>query len=820
MSGDRSGTRSGRRAVLRWAWRLFRREWRQQLLVLILLTVAVTGAVAGAAMASAGATSPGGRFATVGIDATTPQQAQTAIAAARHRFGPLAAVTHVTSTVPGSVHTVELRGQDPQGMYGHGRLALRAGRYPRTADEVALTDGVAKLLSASVGERVDLGGRTRSVVGRVENPADLNDDFALVPLDLSAKVDSVTLLVQASSVQPSADRASRGDAGQAGGPTTTVRGNGVESAPTSFRVMLGGTDKAAVVALVLVVVTLAMALVCLIAAAGFVVVAQRRQRQLGLLAAIGATERHLRLVVVANGAIVGATAAVVGGALGIVGWLGAAPAIETGIGHRVDRWALPWGLIAECLAIAVVAATAAAWWPARAVTRVPVMEALSRRPSRPLPVQRSLLLAAGLVAVGVGAITAARTTSEHVRALPLIAGVLALVVGVVLAAPAAIRALAAPAARLPLASRLALRDLVRYQSRAAAALAAITLALGLSASTVIIAKASQDGAAEGNLSNRELIIRLEPSSTDPGSNVADASAHRADAARVAATVGHARTFTLEVAMNPAILQSSAIPEPIAVATPIDHGFRGNGAAYVATPQLLRHVGLAPADIKPDTELLTSEPGNVVLLDIMSGRDAPATRVQRVDLPRYSSGPSSLITEQAMRQHGWMAVPVGWLVESPTPLTRAQITSAQKAAAGAGLTIEGRDAQDGLATLRTVATGVGALLGLLIVGMTIGLLRGESGADLQTLTATGATGRTRRSLAASTAGAMAVLGAVLGTAGAYAALLAGYHAQLGKLSSVPVTDLLLLAVGFPVLAAAGAWLLAGREPRTYSRQALD
>ena len=106
----------------------------------------------------------------------------------------------------------------------------------------------------------------------------------------------------------------------------------------------------------LVVDTLAMALVCLVASAGFVVVAHRRQRQLGLLAAIGATDRHLRLVMLANGVIVGVVAAVVGRCLGIGGWVAAAPAAERAAAHRIDPFALPWGLIGECLLLAVLAA--------------------------------------------------------------------------------------------------------------------------------------------------------------------------------------------------------------------------------------------------------------------------------------------------------------------------------------------------------------------------------------------------------------------------------------------------------------------------------
>ena len=221
------------------------------------------------------------------------------------------------------------------------------------------------------------------------------------------------------------------------------------SGQTQFQIMVAGTNKNAVAASVLVATTLAMALVCLIAAAGFVVVAHRRQRQLGLLAAIGATERHLRLVMLANGAIVGVSAAVVGGVLGVLGWIAAAPAVETAAAHRIDRLDLPWGLIAECMVLAVVMATAAAWWPARTIARLPVMAALSGRPARPRPVHRSLALALVLVAVGVGAITAAQPTGDHVRPLVLIAGIVAVVVGVVLASPGAVRALAAPAGRLP-----------------------------------------------------------------------------------------------------------------------------------------------------------------------------------------------------------------------------------------------------------------------------------------------------------------------------------------------------------------------------------
>jgi putative ABC transport system permease protein len=798
----------GRRAVLRWAWRLFRREWRQQLLVLSLVTVTVAASVAGASMSVNAVAKTSGEFgdasALIRLDASDAPAAREGVAAARQQFGSIEVISHQSDTVPGTNRPIDVRAQDPNGIYSRPTLGLRAGRYPTRPDEIALTDGAADLLSADVGELVHLGGVQRTVVGRVENPADLNDEFALIAPDSNVHADSLTLLIHV-------DRKSGRAPVPAGVP-----------GQTRFQLETSGTDTAAVSALLLVAITLAMALVCLIATAAFVVVAQRRQRQLGLLAAIGATERHLRLVMLTNGAIVGVTAAVVGSALGISGWIAAAPAVETAAGHRIDRLDLPWGLIAVGMALAVLMAIAAAWWPARTVARVPVMSALSGRPTRPAPVHRSMALAVVLIAFGVGAISAANPTSDHVRPLILIAGMVAVIVGVVLASPAAIRVLGAPAARLPFATRVALRDLVRYQARAAAALAAITLGLGISVTVIVLAQANANHRDEGNLSDQQLVIRVGDVRTAPDPDLSQADRGRLDtrAATVAAALGEPSVYTLDVAMNRTTANDANIHEPISVVTPIDHGFRGLGYPYVATSQLLQHYHIDPATISGATELLTALPGNVGLLDPTAGRNAPQTDVQRVSLPWYSSAPNSLMTENALRQHGWVRARAGWLVESSQPLTPAQIGAARDAAAAGGLTIEVRDAQDDLAHVRTVATTVGALLALAIVAMTIGLIRSESARDLRTLTATGAPAGTRRTLTASTAGALALLGVLLGTAGAYLAVVAAYHADLAKLVPLPTANLVLLVVGMPVVAAGAGWLLAGREPRGFARQALD
>jgi len=113
---------------------------------------------------------------------------------------------------------------------------------------------------------------------------------------------------------------------------------------------------------------------------------------------------------------------------------------------------------------------------------------------------------------------------------------------------------------------------------------------------------------------------------------------------------------------------------------------------------------------------------------------------------------------------------------------------------------------------------GGVLALGVLAMTVGLIRGEAARDLRTLTATGATRRIRRTLTATTAGALAFLGAVLGVAVAYLTLAGIQASEIGRLGRVPVVELAITLVGVPLVAAAAAWLLAGREPRSLVRDA--
>ena len=106
--------------------------------------------------------------------------------------------------------------------------------------------------------------------------------------------------------------------------------------------------------------------------------------------------------------------------------------------------------------------------------------------------------------------------------------------------------------------------------------------------------------------------------------------------------------------------------------------------------------------------------------------------------------------------------MAWLIQTPKALTPLQVDSARRVAAAAGLTIETKDSAPSLGQVRNDATVAGVLVALGVLAMTIGLIRSETAGDLRTLTATGASARTRRNITGATAGALGLLGALLGT----------------------------------------------------------
>jgi putative ABC transport system permease protein len=812
----RRSERVARRAVDRWSWRLFRREWRSQLLVLGLLTFAV-GACVFAATAAYNAVPPQGRhFGTathrIEVSLANGQGVAPLIAEARRDFGTIDVVRSRALPVPGSTSTIEEREQPVDGHFTGPLVDVTAGRAPRRAGEVALTDKVASLLDARLGRTVTIGGQRLRVVGSIEDPNQLDDDFALVAPGTNFRPERVSILVRTTDAQA----------------FRFHPGNGPGNLFIDSR---GNAEKTNAALGVLVISTVAMLLVSLVAGAAFMTLAHRRLRQLGMLTAIGATPRLLRRAVVANGAVVGACAALTGIGVGVVAWFLTASSLERPFGHRIDRFAVPvWVPLAGGV-LAVVSAVAAAWLPARLVSRSSVTDAISARPPRPTPARRSVVaalvfLVAGIVGVALG-IDPNRDDQAIYLFLP---GLVCTVIATLLLAAPCLRALARWSGRWPVASRLALRELARYGTRSSAALGAISLGLGIAVAVIVIAAAAAPAADQGNLPSGQVVLWTTGDGADPmlTPKLTASDRQRADEAmaKVRSTVAGATVVPLDVAVDPhegQTIGGRKMQNKVTLARRINaHSFRDAGSVYVATPALLEHLGIDPSTVGAGTYLLTSMRVPPYLI---GGPRSPFDRgpvgaghVQHVDVPTYSSAPHNLITRAGLDASDVTIQRAGWLIETPHALSDAARSRIRSIAADASLALETRDTRGALTDIRTGASVVGVLVALCILAMTIGLLRSEVAHEVRTLTAVGGTSFTRRALTASTAAALALVGVVLGGGAAYAALVAGYWPNTDELHPVPMSNLLAIAIGFPLLATAISWVVGGRDPAHVGRVA--
>ena len=317
------------------------------------------------------------------------------------------------------------------------------------------------------------------MTGIVQNPSNLADKFALVAPGQVPHPSQVTLLLGSAAVQRAISNG-----------TGTLPGLPAAATVLSPNEQSGGLSPAVAV---LVVEVLGLVFIGLLSVAGFSVMAQRRLRALGMLSAIGATERNLRLVMIANGLAVGVAGALAGTALGLAAWFAYVPALQQATGHVVD--AGKPALVGVRHRGRVRHRDVGARRPAARPRRSPRCRCWPRSPAAPR-----------------------RRRKAHRSALP---GVIAFAVGLACLAftggcqpgGARQRARAAPAGRpgrhdrrdhparpaghrragrrgrprLPVAIRIALRDLVRYRARSGAALAATTFAVFLAMAICIVA---------------------------------------------------------------------------------------------------------------------------------------------------------------------------------------------------------------------------------------------------------------------------------------------------------------------------------------------
>ena len=805
-----------RRAVIRWAIRLLRREWRQQLLILALITVAVGATVVASTVATDTPAPIAGVLGTAQDAASisgTSATINAGITKLKSLYDKVDVIENESVPVPGTLNTFDLRAQDPHGPFGGPLLSLVSGRYPATANEIAVTSGVATDFRLSIGSSWTVAGQTWKVTGIAANPQSLMDEFALVIPGQVSRPDRVTVLFDAP--------------GQTAGTLQAKTGLNVTTAQTVTNNNEINPETISIAAAVL-----GMLLIALVGIGGFAVLAQRRLRAIGMLASQGATERHIGLVVRANGAATGVVGAVAGFVLGFLVWLAYRPQAENSAHHQMGVFQLPWTVIGIAMALAVIATYFAASRPAKAIAKTPIVAALAGRPPA-LKKTRHLAVPVGLgfgvvafLLLGMAGATGGNGNGNGM--LEVVVGFVALAVAIVLLAPSLLAVVASVGKHAPIAVRLALRDLARYRARSGPALAAISLAT-LIAVIICVASAARFGNvldyAGPNLTSSQLIVYA------PVGNV------RTGVGPTAAQMAAGDKIAKEIAADLGTTTMIALDTTSAGLTHAAGGRSWSGPIYVATPQLLKAFGISQSEINPDADILTTRPGlaTTSLMQLTYGNGegrggngggpngnggggpngnggggpngnnqwpCPAGScianppIQEVSqLPSGTSAPNTVVTEHAITTlHLQSSVQTnGWLITVPNGLTPAQITTAQQLAASASgnMSVETRNSIPSLAQIIDAATIFGIVLALGILGLSVGLVRSEAARDLRTLTATGASGLTRRTITAATAGVLAFTGAVVGIVG-----------------------------GMQLAATVLSWLLADRDPVGIARQPLE
>jgi putative ABC transport system permease protein len=510
--------------------------------------------------------------------------------------------------------------------------------------------------------------------------------------------------------------------------------------------------------------------------------------------------------------------------------------------------------------LAVLAAYFASSRPARAVTKIPIVHALSGRPAPPRQIHRSavpgiVFLVAAFLLLGYSGGSGGGNGSGG--APELLLGLVLLMPGLILLAPFFLSLTERVGRRAPIATRLALRDLARYRARSGSALAAISIGVLISV-IVVLAVAARGNVldyAGPNLASNQLALHtgFPPRGVvivqrTPKGQLVHIRHHKVETATPAQLAASA----VQIAKG---LDAQLIPleSPNAGLNGTEGGRSWSGQIYVATPQLLRALGINASEINPNADVLTMRPGLAGFSGLAfnygsggkqaGGPSAPgggssspscsaATHclahpvIQDIGaLPSGTSAPNTVITEHAMKEFHITAVTSDWLVVGSQTFTAAQISSAQLTASTAQLQVESRNDIPSTSTVINWATLFGIIIALGVLAMSVGLVRSETSSDLRTLAATGASSYTRRTLTAVTAGALGFLGALLGVVGGYVAMIGWLRSNslnggITALGNVPFGNLMLILFGMPALAAIVGWLFAGREPAVMGRRPIE
>lgn len=558
------------------------------------------------------------------------------------------------------------------------------------------------------------------------------------------------------------------------------------------------------------VLAVALIEVVLLVGPAFAVSARRSERQLALVAAAGGAPRDLRRIVLAGGLVVGLLAGLVGTLLGLIG-AGVLYIVLRQSSSPAPNFMLPSWEVPAAIALAVVLGLAAAWVPARAAANADVVAALAGR--RAQATRRSRVPWTGCILLVLGGLAA---VGSAVLGLPvaLVAGVVVMEIGVVLAAGGIISLAARLAPRMRAAERFALRDAHRQRARTAPAIAAIIGAVA--AATAGMTYAASDARAWEQawlplVAADRVAIMLWDLGDSP--DQWHTPAQRRDVLDAAQQVidehlpgnDSRRVHALDPTSDPVWLYAETNPDMVCPATdahddePVDPrcvSSRGAtlisqswpGAVLVDDGTAIGAIGFAGAEDAAEAlargEIVVNSPegiwddGTVRLMGEMY--DEQTGEAAAYPLSISASGhlvswrhndyefvlPPQVVQGLDLDSLGLQQQEVGVLVVPPTATDQQVIDELNAALAGidGGLSASTGEFHSDDGTLATtIIAGAATIVALIATGLAVGLATAETRPDLATLAALGASPSLRRRVAGAQAGVIVVIGTAVGAA---------------------------------------------------------
>lgn len=741
---------------------------------------------------------------------------------------------------------------------GSGLVKLVDGRLPESPGQVLVTeDGVAAGLPKSGRIEIAAGQQddAAEIVGIVQATGPAFESIALVlgeEWQDPAYANSF-LLVRDEPVSW-AEVESWNAAGLAVRSPALIADPPADAPARSWAGPSGNAALAVVVMLGLVLET------ALLAGPAFAVSAARRRRTLALVASNGADQDQIARYVMAQGVFLGAVATVSGAVLGTVaGWAGVRGIASVFDPSRTSSIGTPplgtygWA-VAMIMIVAFVAAAVSALVPGLKIAGLDVADALTgrierSRPNRGYPIVGGVVMGAGAALM---ALSLLGSSDSFARLVGIGSGGSLMIIGVLFLIPMIIERVGSWGAATPVAIRMGVRDASRSRSRTTPAVAAITVVVAV-LTMITISALSDDaqsrrdylpstlpGAATvnsyyegvhatlGEIRAQHPTWIIEPSGwsgadeKDGGSHLVGAVRRGCTAAQTIAPYGEDQqpnrcqatgdgNWSLTVAAANTV-------NPAAGLTSAQRSALDRGSLLVSDPDLISNGQIVlvyvshGADWSMPGTLLRTVTAPAVLIT------ADQYRALSFDRDRAFDATGGVITAAGAKEIGLPWTTSKYEIVDPAgPISRADERAINDRAVSP-LMVE-RGYQSGASWIMIVLFSVAVALVLVGSLISTALTQVETRATSTTLAALGASRGLRRRAAAAQAIMIALLGAVLGVAlGALPGLGLAASLTTDQSSSVstpvfvvPYTELGLLTLGVPLLAAALAAAMVRSEP---------